>query len=85
MVRGGSGLCRTTQVRFIVLSLFMYISASPIISVTGSAEKNSNRNIAVVIESSKSLKHSYEQSFREIKARSIYRSFYFPVRRNDYR
>lgn len=44
MVRGGSGLCRTTQVRFIVLSLFMYISDSPIISVTGSVEKNNNDN-----------------------------------------
>lgn len=40
MVIGGSGLCRTTHVRFIVLSLFMYISGSPTIIVTGSTQEN---------------------------------------------
>lgn len=40
MVKGGSGLCRTTQVKFIVLSLFMYISGSPMIIVTGSVDDN---------------------------------------------
>jgi len=39
MVKGGSGLCRTTQVKFMVLSLFMYISGSPTIMVTGSVKE----------------------------------------------
>jgi len=40
MIEGGSGLCRTTQVKFIVLSLFIYISGSPMIIVTGSMDEN---------------------------------------------
>lgn len=42
MVNGGSGLCRTIQVKFIVLSLFIYISGSPIIIVTGSVDEDKN-------------------------------------------